>query len=176
MLRQRRTRLRDVPALPLLYLLHAIFTLASLVLRLYEALTSSPSAPTRDSTPPKRVALVLSTTPHAPPCRRVNSSYGRSLRRKEALRRAAVGSVLRAVRWAAAEGVEVVSVYEPSGQSAGLLLLAIGSGGDRGSWLTNVQRHSRIGQIHVARTPAAFTTKPTCLGTFLATAADETLQ
>jgi hypothetical protein len=115
-----RLRLRDIPFLPLLLLLHVVFTLSSLLLRLYEALTTSSTLPPRTFVPPKHVALSL---PASVP---VTTGRGRSRtetqsaaavrRRKELeLERAAVGSVLRAARWAVREGVETVSVHESSG-------------------------------------------------------------
>jgi hypothetical protein len=117
-----RLRLRDIPFLPLLLLLHIIFTLSSLLLRLYEALTDSSTLPPRTFVPPKHVALSLpasvpvTVTLTREQSRRRTEAAAALRRRKELeLERAAVGSVLRVARWAVREGVETISVHEPSG-------------------------------------------------------------
>ncbi|RSH90575.1 hypothetical protein EHS25_001180 [Saitozyma podzolica] len=115
-----RLRLRDIPFLPLLLLLHVVFTLSSLLLRLYEALTTSSTLPPRTFVPPKHVALSLPASVPVTTVRgrsRTETQSAAAVRRRKELEleRAAVGSVLRAARWAVREGVETVSVHESSG-------------------------------------------------------------
>jgi hypothetical protein len=113
-------RLRDIPALPLLFLLHLIFTISSLFLRIYEVLTnaetdldydalsSSNTSPTRrkESQPPKHVGMVLLTP---------TNLARRDWKAKDRAR--TVECVLNLVGLAAEQGVAELSLYEASGQS-----------------------------------------------------------
>lgn len=121
-------RIRDIPALPLFFLLHLIFTLSSLFLRVYELLTASDGDATaddlsatpsslarRETSPPKHVGMVI-LSPNTP---------SRNRGRVEATRRPIAGErsrmvecVLNLVELAAEEGVKELSVYERTGEHA----------------------------------------------------------
>lgn len=101
-------------ALPLLVLLHLIFSLFSLLLRITQSFARS-SATVLQITTPQHVALCLPirTT------RRSGPAFGPGrpgLESKE--RRALVESIRRAVRWAGEDGVKELSVYSNLGKLA----------------------------------------------------------
>ncbi|ORY31959.1 hypothetical protein BCR39DRAFT_524797, partial [Naematelia encephala] len=98
-------RLRDIPALPLLFLLHILFTLLSLLLRTYQLLTSPRplKTPASFQRPIRHIAVVL---------RPSTSSYDVKVR-QETL--ALKESVKRVVRWASEMGVSEVSVFDGKG-------------------------------------------------------------
>ena len=99
-------RLRDLPSLPLLALLHLLFTTSSLLLRLYELLQTPPPRPSsraKVKPPPKHVALALQ--PRTGTEEAVSASASVSLE-----------SVRSAVRWAGAKGVGELSVWDGCGQ------------------------------------------------------------
>ncbi len=115
----RRVRLRDVPALPLLYLLHLVFTLSSLLLRLYEALRASVTSDNRDTgaavsrsttnaQPPRHVALVLALSGSSA---RKLSGTSRGKRQSARWREAAVESVRRASSSGRSRSAFSTSVY-----------------------------------------------------------------
>jgi len=109
-----RLRLRDLLSLPLFILLHVLFTVSSLALRLYESLSQpSPRArPPRNQArrPPRHVALVLSHPPPLPP-----RGWSLDIKRFTEERKALIESVRRAVQWAGEEGVVEMSVYDGQG-------------------------------------------------------------
>lgn len=97
-------------ALPLLVLLHLLFTLFSLLLRVNEAFsTAEPKV--RRAVIPQHVALCLPS--RLAQRRRRGSRY-------EAQRRALVETLKRAARWAVEDGVREVSVYSDLGMSRGV--------------------------------------------------------
>lgn len=128
--------------LPLLILLHLIFTFSSLILRIYELLTTPEPSTTSTSAlgsgsarsasptgsdvavkrwvPPKHVAMVL--LPPSPAQRAQWTGSSKSVKAREKRARArrevvdrAVESVLNLVEMAGEEGVVEVSVYEATG-------------------------------------------------------------
>lgn len=103
-------RLRDIPALPLIVLLHLLFTLSSFLVRIAEGLQRQepPSAATK---PARHIALVLSTPPNAV---KRSTSVARDAQR----RRAVVESVQRLVAWASEVGTTELSIWDGHGESA----------------------------------------------------------
>ena len=98
-------RLRDVLFIPVLFLLHLLFTISSLFLRIYEAITDRPdtSTPVKTTSPPRHVALVLA-----------GSASGNKAR-PAAGRGAVIESVRRVVNLAGSEGVTELSVWDANG-------------------------------------------------------------
>lgn len=105
-------RLRDLPAYPILALLHLLFTITSLIVRIGESLTSSRTL-ARAAKPPGHIALVLSD--------RSDVETTRSTRTKRdenaGERRAVVESIRRVVEWADYAGTDEVSVWDRRGKS-----------------------------------------------------------
>lgn len=102
-------RLRDIPAIPLLALLHALFILTSLVVRVFECLRS-PQPPRRDGRPPRHVAIVLTS----------HNTFDQttSLKHQARLQFAVVESVRRCIEWAAEGGIAEISVWNKDGMLA----------------------------------------------------------
>ncbi|WVQ81004.1 hypothetical protein IAT38_003111 [Cryptococcus sp. DSM 104549] len=93
-------------ALPLFALLHVLFTLLSLLLRTYQALTTPlAEADTPLNAPPKHIGLVLVPTVQA------KGKGGRWRTERERL----VESLKEVVGWAAERGVQEVSVWDGQG-------------------------------------------------------------
>lgn len=101
-------RWRDIPCFPILLLLHLIFTLSSLIVRLAESL-SSPSLGSSANSPPRHLAIVLAHSRHNG--RRSADSHGQFLEK-----RAIVESVKRLIERAGEEGVGEVSVWDRQGE------------------------------------------------------------
>jgi hypothetical protein len=101
-------------ALPLLVLLHLVFSLFSLLLRITQSFAKSSATVLQISTP-QHVALCLPfrTIGRSGPTSRPGSL---GLESKE--RRALVESIRRAVRWAGEDGVKELSVYSNLGKLA----------------------------------------------------------
>lgn len=99
----KQLRARDRLALPLLYLLHLIFTLSSLILRLYQSIFGSQheQRPTKPIKPPRHVALVLSA-----------SSYSSTTDGRKAQQLAWLHSIERVEKLAMEEGVSSLSVWD----------------------------------------------------------------
>lgn len=128
------TRLRDTLCFPLLMVLHLIFTVSSLVLRVYELLTTAPpeseydeisTSRTRSNSsirPPGHVGMVILSPPGFP-SRSHQTEWGisdlKSLKsRKCGLkeRTKIVECVLNLVELAAEEGIDEISICERSGK------------------------------------------------------------
>lgn len=103
----KQLRARDRLALPLLYLLHLIFTLSSLILRLYQSIFGSQheERSTKPSKPPRHVALVLSA-----------SSYSSTTDGRKAQQMAWLHSIERVEKLAMKEGVSSLSVWDNHGE------------------------------------------------------------
>jgi len=102
-------RLRDIPAIPLIFILHLLFTLASLVVRIAEGLRRR-EALSSAVKPPRHIAVVLSTAPNA---EKKAASIARDLQR----RRAIVESIQRLVAWASEAGTTELSIWDGQGGS-----------------------------------------------------------
>ena len=103
-------RLRDILAYPLFALLHLLFTITSLAVRIGESLTSSRTI-ARAAKAPRHIALVLSDRSHP----KYNGAKRRSRDAGPVERRAVVESIRRAVEWADYEGVQELSVWDDHG-------------------------------------------------------------
>jgi undecaprenyl pyrophosphate synthase len=101
-------RLRDIPALPLIVLLHLIFTLSSLLVRIAEGLQRQDSLSTVVK-PPRHVAVVFSVAPNS-------SKRALTAVRSTHQRKALVESVQRLVAWASEAGTTELSVWDGQGQ------------------------------------------------------------
>lgn len=101
---------KRVVALPLLVLLHLVFSLFSLVLRITQSVSKT-GAVIRQVSAPRHVALSLPS-----------SSHRRAGRAREKLsvtlreRRALLETLKRTVRWAGEDGVKELSVYTDLGR------------------------------------------------------------
>lgn len=120
-------------AFPLFIILHLTFSISSLLLRTYQALTTSQSVvheyepipdngalvnPNDHSRPPKHLGLVLvplrSGSGGGGSRRGVGRGVGSGKREKDAL----VESVLRAVEWGGERGIKEISIWDGQGGSA----------------------------------------------------------
>jgi len=108
-------RLRDLPAYPILALLHLLFTVSSLCVRFGESIVARRPA-ARAVRPPRHIALVLSKPAGS---RAVDASRRKGDRAGE--RRAVVESIKRVVDWADSEGVDELSVWDSHGEEASRL-------------------------------------------------------
>lgn len=101
-------RFRDIPAIPLLIILHLLFTLTSLILRLFESL-HQPQPIRQNPLPPKHVAIVLAS--------KLSVKGEERVREDVHVNGAVVETIRRCVEWAAEEGVAELSVWNKDGQS-----------------------------------------------------------
>ena len=110
----RLLSIRGLVSLPLLIALHIIFTLSSILLRLFQALAPSPAHTfaTSQIDPPGHLALVLAPShlSSSRPSTRTSISDGISEERD-----ALVESVRRAVKWAGEEGIRELSIWDGQG-------------------------------------------------------------
>jgi hypothetical protein len=103
----KQLRAKDRLALPLLYLLHLIFTLSSLILRLYQSIFGSQheERSTKPIKQPRHVALVLAA-----------SSYSSTPDGRKAQQMAWLHSIERVEKLAMEEGVSSLSVWDNHGE------------------------------------------------------------
>lgn len=109
--RKANLRLRDLPFLPLLLVLHVFFTVSSLFLRVYELLTRPEDdiSPPKNTIPPRHVGISFASSLSSP---RTASSYKIYLGGEAAALRRSIRS---AVTWAGEEGIDRLSFYEHTG-------------------------------------------------------------
>lgn len=97
-----------VLALPLLVLLHLLFSLFSLLLRITQSVTKS-GTPVQQVMVPYHIALCL-------PAKLSRKGLQRPVATEFKERQALVESIRRAVKWAGEDGVRELSVYSNLGQ------------------------------------------------------------
>jgi hypothetical protein len=104
-----------VVALPLLVLLHLVFSLVSLLLRVSQSVLNRGTVIRRGSTP-RHIALSL-------PCRskKIGERSANSLKERRAL----LETLKRTVRWAGEDGVRELSVYTDLGMSCSLDVVSL---------------------------------------------------
>jgi hypothetical protein len=99
-----------VVALPLLVLLHLVFSLVSLVLRVSQSVLNRGTVIRRGSTP-RHIALSLPSR-----SKKIGERSANSLKERRAL----LETLKRTVRWAGEDGVRELSVYTDLGMSCSL--------------------------------------------------------
>jgi hypothetical protein len=99
-----------VVALPLLVLLHLVFSLVSLVLRVSQSVLNRGTVIRRGSTP-RHIGLSLPSR-----SKKIGERSANSLKERRAL----LETLKRTVRWAGEDGVRELSVYTDLGMSCSL--------------------------------------------------------
>ena len=135
--KQRRRKILSIICFPLLALLHLVFILFSLLVRVFEAL-QKPTAVSPTKAAPRHVGLVLlsDSSPHrvrSPIQRRLYRStvvryiwaglvatgwLTRRSRRRPDAEKAVLESIHRAILWAGSSGVSELSIFDDNGESS----------------------------------------------------------
>ena len=102
---------KRVVALPLLVLLHVVFSLFSLVLRITQSVSKT-GAIIRQVPAPRHVALSLPSSSHRRGTGRAREKLSVTLRERRAL----LETLKRTVRWAGEDGIKELSVYTDLGR------------------------------------------------------------
>jgi small-conductance mechanosensitive channel len=105
-----RAAISRAVTLPLLVLLHLLFSLFSLALRITQSVSKT-GAVIRQVSVPRHIALSLPSSSHRRGTNRIREKPGARLRERRAL----LETLKRAVRWAGEDGVTELSVYTDLG-------------------------------------------------------------